>query len=235
MNLIRRKPIAAGADQDDDESFINDLALRALGAISSVFLFATLAGAAALVYLKLVGDTRAQEERPALTKRLEVLGGACRYSEVGDGIWWNSKYPHTLDMQDWCGLLGVSSITKRAGSMATGWRLAYTSLGKARVHAVFPMVDAEQALPAFSGADCDRRTMSGCLGRGAGLQSARGISLGYAIENEIEPVVLGLEFGAFVYEGTWSVAIDPEPRGAGSHRVDLHCTGPAGRRRPTSA
>lgn len=165
-----------------------------------------------------LGDARAET-------RLEALGGECQYTEVGDGIWQNSKYPHALDMRDACALLAVSSITPHAGAMATGWRLAYVTLGKARVDAVFPMVDHEQALPAFNGAACNSSTMSGCLGHGRGFQSARGLSLGYVLEDTVGPIVLGLDVGAFVYEGTFSIAIEREPRSTAARWVDFHWTG----------
>lgn len=147
--------------------------------------------------------------------RVEAAAGGCRYTAAGDGIWWNSKYPHDVDMTSGCGMVSISRIVGNKG-----WRLAYIDLGAARSDAVFPMVDSEQALPPFDGSHCNKSTYSGCLGRGVGVQRARGLSLGYVVEHGFGKAMLGLEGGAFVYSGSWDVHITSE---AGT--MDFHWQG----------
>ena len=55
--------------------------------------------------------------------------------------------------------------------------------------------------------------MSGCVGRGRGEQTAKGVSLGYVAEMRVSQAILGVEVGGFLYEGAWTVKITPEAGG----------------------
>ena len=136
--------------------------------------------------------------------RWEALGGTCKYSAVGDGIWYNSKYPHHIDLSSTCGFIGASKIV--AGR---GWRIGYASLGTARITGRYPVVDAEQALPAFTSKHCNITTWSGCIAEGKAVQSAKGISTGYVVETSKGNNNLGIEGGLFLYDGSFTVDLRP--------------------------
>jgi len=148
--------------------------------------------------------------------RFEALGGTCRYSEVGNYIWQNDKYEINKSLSSGCGMLAVSSVPRNAGTVAFGWRVAYTELGTASIMGVYPLVDEEQKLPAFDGAACNPSTASGCLGRGYASQSARGVSAGWVGEWRAGPLLVGGELGLYVYDGEFNVTLYPEPKGARS-------------------
>ncbi|MGB7588179.1 MAG: hypothetical protein WBM00_05675, partial [Solirubrobacterales bacterium] len=142
--------------------------------------------------------------------RFEALGGECQYGKAGNFIWYNEQYPHALDLTPRCGLLAVSKVTMLENGLQLGWRVAYVDLGSARTNAVFPMHDSEQSL-AKESLRCDPATLHGCLGRGVGMQTARGFTFGYLAEHEFAAFTLGAEAGAYVYEGRWRVNVQPEP------------------------
>jgi len=144
--------------------------------------------------------------------RFEVLGGTCRYTPVGNGVWYTESYAHTLNMTSSCAFIGMALVKPSQDRIRTGYRVGYADLGVARTDAVFPMVDAEQASHP-SGANCDPATFSGCLGRGRGEQQAKGLSLGYLAEMDASGAILGAEIGAFLYQGSWSVRITSEAGG----------------------
>ena len=98
----------------------------------------------------------------AAESRVEVLGGQCSYGKVGNYVWHNEHYPHTLDLTPGCGLMAISKVEPRTGRTALGWRLAYVDLGTARTNAVFPMLDAEQISVLPDGSRCNASTWYGC-------------------------------------------------------------------------
>jgi len=146
----------------------------------------------------------------AAQMRFEALGGQCQYGKVGNYVWFNEHYDHQLDMTSGCGLIAISKVSEGAGRMHLGWRLAYVDMGAARTNAVFPMLDPEQPFHP-SGANCDPVTWQGCIGRGIGVQTARGISAGVVAEFDVWRARLGAELGIFAYEGIWRVTVQPEP------------------------
>jgi hypothetical protein len=148
--------------------------------------------------------------RSAAQVRIEVMGGKCHYGKVGNFVWYNEHYQHSLDMSPACGLVGVSKITGAHGYTHLGWRLAYVDMGSARTNAVFPMLDAEQESVLPDGSKCNAATWRGCIGRGVGVQTARGISAGLIAERDVGGGRLGAELGMYVYEGRWRVAVAPE-------------------------
>jgi len=142
--------------------------------------------------------------------RFEALGGQCQYGKVGNYVWYNDHYDHALDLTSGCAMLAFSKITRASGKLRFGYRVAYADLGAARTNAVFPMLDPEQPFHP-NGANCDPTTWKGCIGRGVGEQTARGISFGVIAEFDVKRVVVGAELGIFAYEGSWRVTVQPEP------------------------
>ena len=57
-----------------------------------------------IAFLLLIGSVAYAEDR------VEVLGGTCRYTPVGNGVWYTEGYTHTLKMASACGFIGMSSI-----------------------------------------------------------------------------------------------------------------------------
>lgn len=142
--------------------------------------------------------------------RLEVLGGQCQYGKVGNYVWYNEHYEHSLDMTAACSLVGVSRITGAYGYTHLGWRLAYVNMGSARTNAVFPMLDAEQTTVLPDGSNCNAANWRGCIGRGVGVQTARGISAGFIAERDLWGGRVGAEIGGFLYEGRWRISVAPQ-------------------------
>lgn len=160
------------------------------------------AAAAALTVSMHARDSAAQ-------LRLEFLGGRCQQDAVGDGIWYHSAFPHTLDTTSTCYAAGASAITATHGPWAFGVRMHYVDLGKITAAGVYPMNDHEFAAPP-SGRHCDPRTFTGCLGEGTGTQQAYGVSLGALVERGVGAgITLGAEAGAYVYHGTWAITVQP--------------------------
>jgi len=191
---------------EDDDIAVRDTVRRAIGLVAAGFLAAMLIGAGITIYVAVT--SRAAAEEP----RFEVMGGQCRYGKVGNYVWFNDHYQHALDMTAACSMMGISRLTGSFGWSYLGWRVAYVDFGTARTNAVFPMVDTEQ--PSHpGGSNCNAATLSGCLGRGIGEQTARGISAGVIAERDIWGARAGAELGLFVYEGAWRVAITPHPPG----------------------
>jgi hypothetical protein len=142
-----------------------------------------------------------------------MLGGTCNYTKAGNGIWYVEQYPHALDMKVGCVFVGLSSIPHNEGKIAFGWRVGYVDFGKARADAFWPAHDSEHALPRFDGLACDHKTFHGCLARGVGTQTARGLTAGYVAEDKVGQAVIGLELGGYLYEGVWRVDVTPYPVG----------------------
>ena len=142
--------------------------------------------------------------------RFEALGGQCSYSKVGNYVWYNEHYQHELDMTGGCALIGVSKVARNQGNLAFGWRIAHVDFGKANTNAVFPMRDDEQISVLPDGSSCDPITWSGCIGRGKGQQTARGVSFGLLAERKALGASWEVEGGLFAYEGAWRVHIEPE-------------------------
>ena len=142
--------------------------------------------------------------------RFEALGGQCHYSKVGNYVWHNEHYPHELDMRSGCALIGISSVGRNDGNLALGWRIAYVDHGKATTNAVFPMRDDEQISVLPDGSNCNPITWNGCIGRGKGQQTARGLSFGVLAERKALGAAWEIEGGLFAYLGSWRVHIEPE-------------------------
>ncbi len=157
--------------------------------------------------LGLVGGLSAISHSQGL--RVEALGGACEYGKVGHKVWYSDNYPHELDMQDGCMFLGFSKIDRGQGRMHFGWRLGYTDLGQASAFGVYPTKHEDEVT---DGTNCDPVTQHGCLVKGMGFQSARGVTAGMVVEfDALKGSSLGLEGGAFVYYGRWFVDIASFP------------------------
>ncbi len=142
--------------------------------------------------------------------RLEALLGKCQQDAVGDGIWYHSAFPHTVETTSSCYAVGASAITATAGPWAFGIRANYVDLGAITATGIYPMNDHEFASPP-SGKDCNPRTFTGCLGKGTGTQRAYGVALGGLVERQVGGgVTLGLEAGAYFYRGTFSIIVYPQ-------------------------
>jgi len=204
MNTTIRRTNRFRAPVEDDGADLKDDMLRAMWIVVYGFFVMVLLGAGITIYVAL--SWRAAAEEP----RVEILGGQCQYAKVGNYVWFNEHYDHQLDMTSGCGMLAISKITGRYGRAHLGWRLAYVDMGAARTNAVFPMLDPEQPFHP-SGANCNPATWQGCIGRGVGVQTARGISAGVVAEFDVWRARLGAELGLFAYEGIWRVSVQPEP------------------------
>ena len=153
-----------------------------------------------------------------LGARAEVFGGTCSQNAIGEGIWYQSAYPHTLDLSSGCASVGFSVLTGTSDEWSSGWRFAYVDLGTLRFDSRFAMRDDEQHL-APDGSACNLSTWSGCVGHGVGKQTARGLSIGHLVERDFGSVNLGADIGLFAYEGAF--AVDIEGAGHGAHLSDL--------------
>lgn len=156
------------------------------------------------------------------TWRFESVLGQCKYSEVGNYIWFNDLYPYKLDMSAGCALLAISKVNRNEGNTHLGWRLAYTNMGTANVDAIFPMRDEDQAAGLkLDGSGC-APSGHGCLGHGKGAQKARGFSIGVLIERDAFNLTWDAEGGVFVYEGAFHIDIEPvQPSKLGSMSFDF--------------
>lgn len=164
-----------------------------------------------VLLLVLLASSASPDVRGSEELRFEVLGGGCRYTEVGNYVWHNEAYPHHLDMTSACALIAVSKISRNAGDTHLGWRAAYFTMGKATTNAVFPMRDDEQISVLPDGSACDPVTWHGCIGRGYGTQSATGFTFGYVLQKDLWRMRFEVEGGLAVYEGRWRVDIRAEP------------------------
>lgn len=157
--------------------------------------------------LGLVGGLTAVSHSQGL--RVEALGGQCEYGKVGHKVWYSDNYPHELSMRDGCVFLGLSKIDRNHGRMHFGWRLGYTDLGIARAHGIYPTMHEDEIT---DGRNCDQSTQHGCLVKGFGYQTAKGMTAGMVVEfDSFKGSTIGLEGGGFVYYGRWVVDIAPYP------------------------
>src|SRR3972149_1496510 len=78
--------------------------------------------------------------------RLEAIAGQCQQKAIGNGIWYQDAYPHSLDLTSGCAQVGVSVVTGTLGAWAYGWRFAYVDLGTMRFDSQFAMRGDEQHL-----------------------------------------------------------------------------------------
>lgn len=209
-----RIKLAPRAEEDDD-AILAEVAFKALGAIAAAFLALTLASLGALIYV-LVTGTAASEE-----PRIEALAGGCKQHAVGDGVWWNSNYPYTLDMRSGCAQLSMSEIRSRRGPWGHGMRVAYVNFGSIHANGVYPMRDEEQFTTKPDGMHCNTSNWHGCVGKGVGVQKAEGMSWGYIVERDLGAVTLGGEAGLFVYYSSWRVLIDSYPVAGKFGPVDM--------------
>lgn len=209
---------------EDDLTLLQEVVRRAIGWLLNGMLAAAIAAAGALIYVAVSERADAQSDLGRQDRRLEVLGGNCRYGKVGNYVWHNTHYEHELDMTSGCALIAVSSVSRGSG-LRLGWRVAYADLGLARANAVFPMRDEDQVSVLPSGTACDPDTGLGCIGRGYGAQNARGISLGYVAEHNLWGSVLGAELGVFGYYGRWRVHVAPEPPSTHDYPLDIDWAG----------
>ena len=141
--------------------------------------------------------------------RVEALGGQCEYGKVGHRVWYSENYWHELSMQDGCVFLGLSSVDRGQGRMHFGWRLGYTDLGAARAAGVYPIKNEDEIT---DGRSCDLATGNGCLARGFGYQTARGVTAGGVVEfDAFKGSTIGVELGGFFYYGRWVVDVASYP------------------------
>jgi hypothetical protein len=191
-------------------------------------IFDELAGGAAYVLL-LIGAFLALHLAPAHAGegvRLEVLGGQCKLTASGPGVWHNPHYPNTFDLSAGCMQIGLSEILSRKGPWAFGFRLAYVDLGTVKWMATYPMRDDEQFTLKPDGTNCVLGTresfgtsgspnwMRGCVGRGEHQQSHKGVSLGYLAEREFSLATLGVDVGGFLYYGHFRYTVQSWPDGS---------------------
>lgn len=141
--------------------------------------------------------------------RVEALGGQCEYGKVGHRVWYSDNYWHEMDMKAGCVFLGLSSIDRGQGRMHFGWRVGYTDLGVAKANGIYPTKHEDEIT---DGLNCDPVTQHGCLAKGFGYQTAKGVTAGMVVEfDSIGGSTLGLEGGAFVYYGRFFVDLDTYP------------------------
>lgn len=134
--------------------------------------------------------------------RLEAIGGTCNVTWSGDGVWYNSNYPGSIDTSATCGQISVSRLTGTWLGYRTGWRLAYVDFGTLRWTSTYPLRDDEQFTLKPSGLNCDYLTAHGCVGTSDHWQNERGMSLGWIVETE-GSVALGFDAGLYLYYGEY--------------------------------
>ena len=156
--------------------------------------------------------------RADILPRAEVFGGTCSQEAIGEGVWYQSAYPHTLDLSSGCASVGFSVLTGTHEEWSFGWRFALVDLGTLRFDSKFAMRDVDQPLHP-DGSACDTTTWAMCLGHGVGKQTARGFSVGHLVERDFGGVNVGVDGGLFMYEGAF--AVDIHGAGHGAHLPDL--------------
>jgi len=148
--------------------------------------------------------------RAAEQMRFELLAGQCQAEEIGSGSWHHERYPHALDLRSRCYTVSVSEITGTWRGWDTGLRVGYVDLGAMHLRAIWWMRDED--LHRFpDGSTCDPKTAKDCLGDGRIRQRVQGIALGGLLEHPLGPVRIGLEGGLLVYDGSFSMYVEPWP------------------------
>ena len=155
--------------------------------------------------------------------RVEALGGECSYGKVGHKVWYSENYPHELDMKDGCIFLGLSKIDRGQGRMHFGWRLGYVDLGSASAHGIYPTMHEDEIT---NGLNCDKTTQHGCLAKGLGFQTTKGVTAGMVVEFDA-PMrsAIGLEGGLFGYYGRWTVDVAGYPDTSNMQHVHMDWSG----------
>ena len=142
--------------------------------------------------------------------RFELLAGQCQAEEIGNGSWHHEHYPHELHLRSRCYTVSISELTGTWRGWDTGLRVGYVDLGSMHLRAIRWMRD--EHLHRFpDGSTCDPKTAKDCLGDGRIRQRVQGIALGGLLEHPLGPVRIGLEGGLFVYDGSFSMYVEPWP------------------------
>lgn len=130
---------------------------------------------------------------------LEFGVGESFFQTQGDGTWYQSHFPHELDLNFPAIEVGLTGPVVQYEHWGVDWHLSYAYLGRVSVNA--------EATP--SDQNYSRTSPTGCngqcwpLARYVGNGNLNGVYFSLAPHYDIGPWKLAVEAGPFVYRPTW--------------------------------